>query len=54
VNPVFADTFYWIALLNPDDPDHDRVTAFDLSIDRPPLVTTTKNTASPTASRLLT
>ena len=38
--PVFTDTFYWIALLNPDDPDHDRVTAFDLSLQRPPLVTT--------------
>lgn len=37
---VFADTFYWIALLNPDDPDHNRVTAFDLSLERPPLVTT--------------
>ena len=37
---VFADTFYWIALLNPDDPDHDRVTAFDLSPARPSLVTT--------------
>lgn len=37
---VFADTFYWIALLNPDDPDHNRVTAFDLSPARPPLVTT--------------
>jgi predicted nucleic acid-binding protein len=40
VNPIFADTFYWIALLNRDDPDHDRVTAFDLSLHRPPLVTT--------------
>ena len=40
MRPVFADTFYWIALLNPDDPDHDRVTAFDLSQQRPPLVTT--------------
>lgn len=37
---VFADTFYWIALLNPEDPDHDRVTAFDLSLERPALVTT--------------
>lgn len=37
---VFADTFYGIALLNPDDPDHERVTAFDLSLQRPPLVTT--------------
>jgi predicted nucleic acid-binding protein len=40
VQPVFVDTFYWIALLNPDDPDHDRVTAFDLAAERPPLVTT--------------
>ena len=40
MRPVFADTFYWIALLNPNDPDHDRVTAFDLSLQRPPLVTT--------------
>jgi hypothetical protein len=40
VQPVFVDTFYWIALLNPDDPDHDRVTAFDLAPERPPLVTT--------------
>jgi uncharacterized protein len=40
VQPVFADTFYWIALLNADDPDHDAVTAFDLSLERPPLVTT--------------
>jgi predicted nucleic acid-binding protein len=40
VQSVFADTFYWIALLNPDDPDHDRVTAFDLAFQRPPLVTT--------------
>jgi len=40
VQAVLADTFYWIALLNPDDPDHDRVIAFDLSDARPPLVTT--------------
>ncbi len=40
MQPVFVDTFYWIALLNPDDPDHDRVTAFDLAPERPPLVTT--------------
>jgi hypothetical protein len=37
VRAVFADTFYWIALLNPDDPDHDLVTAFDLSMEGPPL-----------------
>jgi predicted nucleic acid-binding protein len=40
VQPVFVDTFYWIALLNPEDPDHDRVAAFDLAPERPPLVTT--------------
>ena len=40
MRPVFADTFYWIALLNPEDPDHARVTAFDLSDARPPLITT--------------
>ena len=40
MRPIFADTFYWVALLNPDDPDHDRVTAFDLSLQRPPLATT--------------
>jgi hypothetical protein len=40
MRPVFADTFYWIALLNTEDPDHERVTAYDLSLERPPLVTT--------------
>ena len=40
MRPVFADTFYWIALLNRDDPDHHRVAAFDLSLQRPPVVTT--------------
>lgn len=39
MQPVFADTFYWIALLNPDDRDHQRVAAFDLEPRRPPLVT---------------
>lgn len=37
---VFADTFYWIALLNVDDTAHERVVAFDASKDRPPLLTT--------------
>lgn len=36
----FCRYLYWIAPLNPDDPDHDRVTAFDLAPERPPLVTT--------------
>jgi predicted nucleic acid-binding protein len=40
VTPVFADTFYWIALLNADDADHERVTAFDVSETRPPVITT--------------
>ena len=40
MQPVFVDTFYWVALLDPDDPDHDRVTAFDLAPERPSLVTT--------------
>jgi predicted nucleic acid-binding protein len=40
LGPVFADTFYWIALLNPDDSVHDRAVVFDTSVDRPPLVTT--------------
>jgi hypothetical protein len=31
VRAVFADAFYWIALLNPDEPDHDLVIAFDLN-----------------------
>jgi hypothetical protein len=39
VRSVFADTFYWIALLNPEDPDHDRVTAL-ISAGTPALVTT--------------
>ena len=40
MKPVFADTFYWIALLNADDSAHERVAAFDVSLTRPPLVTT--------------
>jgi predicted nucleic acid-binding protein len=40
VKPVFADTFYWIALLNADDAAHERVVVFDGANDRPPLLTT--------------
>jgi predicted nucleic acid-binding protein len=28
---VFADTFYWLALLNPDDAYYERVAGFDLA-----------------------
>ncbi len=40
MKPVFADTFYWIALLNPDDSAHQRVVTFDVSVGRPPIITT--------------
>ena len=40
MRPVFADTFYWVALLNVDDSAHERVAAFDVSATRPPIVTT--------------
>ena len=29
--PAFCDTFYWIALINPDDAAHERVAAFDIA-----------------------
>ncbi len=38
--PVFADTFYWIALSNPEDGAHAHASLFDQSPDRPPIVTT--------------
>jgi predicted nucleic acid-binding protein len=37
---IFADTFYWISLTNPDDTSHLAAVAFDQSKKRPPLVTT--------------
>ena len=37
---LFADTFYWVALLNPRDASHIRVTAFDRSLGTARLVTT--------------
>lgn len=40
MKPVFADTFYWVSLTNPDDEAHARASAYDLSDDRPDIITT--------------
>jgi predicted nucleic acid-binding protein len=40
VKAVFADTFYWISLINPDDAHHKQSIDFDRSKDRPVLITT--------------
>jgi predicted nucleic acid-binding protein len=37
---LFADTFYWVALLNPGDASHARVTAFERGLGICRLVTT--------------
>jgi predicted nucleic acid-binding protein len=37
---LFADTFYWVALLNSRDPFHARVASFSLSLGTTRLVTT--------------
>ncbi|ELR99503.1 hypothetical protein [Gloeocapsa sp. PCC 73106] len=37
---LFADTFYWIALLNPRDENHQRVKNFNRSLDNYRIVTT--------------
>jgi predicted nucleic acid-binding protein len=37
---LFADTFYWVALLNPGDAFHARVTSFGSSLGKARLVTT--------------
>ena len=37
---LFADTFYWVALLNQRDPFHARVTVFGSGLGRARLVTT--------------
>ena len=37
---IFADTFYWISLTNPEDGAHATSVTFDSSKQRPPLVTT--------------
>ena len=36
---IFADTFYWIALINPRDDWHQRVVAFTKTLDRVQIVT---------------
>jgi predicted nucleic acid-binding protein len=38
--PLFADAFYWIALLNPDDDHHDRVKHLASQFQRRRIVTT--------------
>jgi predicted nucleic acid-binding protein len=40
LNPVFADTFYWIALTYSEDFAHDKAMAFDASPERPSILTT--------------
>lgn len=37
---VFADTFYWVSLANPDDTAHQQTATFDVSRGRRPIVTT--------------
>lgn len=37
---VFADTFYWVSLANPNDSAHHKATGFDLSRGLRPIVTT--------------
>jgi predicted nucleic acid-binding protein len=37
---LFADTFYWVALLNPRDPFHARVASLSLALGETRLVTT--------------
>jgi predicted nucleic acid-binding protein len=40
VKAVFADTFYWIALTHPDDAARGKAMEFDVSTQRPSIVTT--------------
>lgn len=37
---IFADAFYWIALINPQDEWHDKVMAIASSLDQTRIVTT--------------
>jgi predicted nucleic acid-binding protein len=37
---LFADTFYWVALLNPHDPFYARAASFSSTLGATPLVTT--------------
>ena len=39
MKPVSADTFYWVSLTNPDDEAHARASAFDVSDERPDIIT---------------
>ena len=40
MNPIFADTFYWIALLNRREEWHERAVAFSRTLGSRPLITT--------------
>lgn len=40
MKPVFADTFYWIALLNPEDIAHNAVVAYSRGLDANLIITT--------------
>ena len=40
MKPVFADTFYWVALINPGDDWHSLVLEISRSLDQTKLVTT--------------
>ena len=37
---VFADTFYWVSLTNPDDAAHGKAVGFDVAEGRAPITTT--------------
>jgi predicted nucleic acid-binding protein len=36
---VFADTFYWVSLTNPDDAAHGQAVVFDVAEGRAPIIT---------------
>ena len=40
MKPVFADTFYWIALFSPEDSAHDAVAAYSRSLGATTVITT--------------
>lgn len=40
MKPLFADTFYWIAVTNPKDSEHQRVMDFDRALGTRTIVTT--------------
>lgn len=39
MTPCFADTFYYLALLNPRDPAHERTRDLSLALNRPTITT---------------